>query len=237
MKEKLADLYALQQLDSALDALKRQYAALDPGRAEEAAYQAAKTAHDEAEAKLHATSGSLQDAELEQKTVESKRAEYEKKLYGGTVRVPKELQAMQEEIDMLGRQRSRLDEKILALMDELETDRTREAQTRQTLTTTQAALREKHAAYKQNAETMAAQARLLSAQRKEAAQKVAPDLSKRYEMLRAAKGGLAIVPLVEGNACGGCKMGLPSSLVKRVRDGETIEVCDNCGRLLCDVGS
>src|SRR5947209_20570505 len=101
MKEKLAALYALQQIDSALDALKRRYAALDPGRVEETAHQSAKGAHDEAASALHATTASLHDTELEQKTVEAKRSEYETKLYSGAVRVPKELSAMQEEIEML----------------------------------------------------------------------------------------------------------------------------------------
>src|SRR5690348_3402483 len=110
MKEKLAALYTLQQLDSTLDALKKQYAALDAGRAEEAVYREAKAARDEAEAGLHTTTTALRDAELEQKTVEAKRAEYETKLYSGSVRVPKELQAMQEEVEMLGRQRGKLDE-------------------------------------------------------------------------------------------------------------------------------
>lgn len=234
MKEKLAALYTLQQLDSALDALKKQYAALDPGRAEETTYRAAKTAHDEAEASLHATTTALRDAELEQKTVEAKRSEYETRLYGGSIRVPKELQAMQEEVEMLGRQRGKLDEKILALMDELEGVRAREAETRQTLTEAEAALRARRADYKQKAEQMQAQARELAAQRKQALAAVAPDLLRRYESLRAAKGGVAIAPLEDNNACGGCKMGLPSQLVHRVRVGTTLEFCDNCGRILFD---
>ncbi|HZT41328.1 MAG TPA: C4-type zinc ribbon domain-containing protein [Chthonomonadaceae bacterium] len=237
MKEKLAALYALQQLDSALDALKKQYAALDPGRAEEAAYRAAKAAHDEADANLHTTTTALRDAELEQKAVEAKRTEYETKLYSGSVRVPKELQAMQEEVEMLGRQRGKLDEKILTLMDDLEGVRAREAEARQRLTETETALRAKRATYKQEAERMQAQARELAAQRKQAAAAVAPDLIRRYESLRAMKGGVAIAPLEDNNACGGCKMGLPSQLVHRVRVGTTLEFCDNCGRILFDAHS
>src|SRR5690242_10769945 len=131
MKEQLLSLYELQKLDSALAALQKQYSALDPGRTEQSEATAAQAAHQEADAALHATSAALHDAELEQKSVEAKTAEFEKKLYGGSIRVPKELQAMQEEIEMLKKQRGRLDEKILTLMDDLEIQRTREAETRQ----------------------------------------------------------------------------------------------------------
>ncbi|HZO88403.1 MAG TPA: C4-type zinc ribbon domain-containing protein [Chthonomonadaceae bacterium] len=232
-KAQLQALYRLQQLDSALAALQRQYNALDQGRAEKAALEAAQAAHKEADTTLHATSTALRDSELEEQTVETKAAAMEKKLYGGTVRAPKELQSLQEEIEMLKRQRGRLDEKILTLMDEVEAQRAREAETKQALAAAEAAFQAKRAAYKRDAEALVAQARIVAAQRAEAAKAVPPALLKRYESLRASKGGLAIAALEDENACGGCKMGLPSSQVKRIHEGNTIEVCENCGRLLC----
>ncbi|HZP82374.1 MAG TPA: C4-type zinc ribbon domain-containing protein, partial [Chthonomonadaceae bacterium] len=232
VQTQLLTLYHLQQLDSALMALKKQYNALDPGRAEQRAADAAIKAHQEAEAALHATSAALHDSELEQKSVEAKTADFEKKLYSGTIHVPKELQAMQEEIEMLKRQRGRLDEKILALMDELEAQRAREAETRQARAAAEEALKTKQAAYKQAANTLVAQARELQAQRAEAVKPIPPALLKRYDSLRASKAGVAVAPLEDGNACGGCKLGLPSSLVERVQEGRSLEVCDNCGRIL-----
>lgn len=233
MKAKLAALFALQQLDTAIDALKKHYAALDSGKAEQAVYQAATAEHKEAEAALHAVSGALRDTELEVKSVDEKRAAYETKLYSGSVRNPKELQSMQDEIEMLSRLRGKLDEKVLSLMDQLESSRTGEAAAKQTLAQSAVALKAKQEAYKKEAETLIAQARVLAAQRQEAAKQVDAALMQRYDKLRAIKNGLAIVPLEDGNACGGCKMGLSSSLVKRVLAGETIETCDNCKRILC----
>lgn len=232
VQTQLLALYHLQQLDSALEALKKQYNALDPGRVEQTAFSTAKTAQEEAEAALHATGVALHDSELEQKSVEAKTADFEKKLYGGTIRVPKELQAMQEEVEMLKRQRGRLDEKILTLMDELEAQRVREAETRQARTASEEALKTKQAAYKKEANTLVAQARELQAQRAEAVKPIPPALLKRYDSLRASKAGVAVAPLEDGNACGGCKLGLPSSLVERAQEGRGIEVCDNCGRIL-----
>ncbi len=235
MKEQLLTLYEVQKLDSALATLQKQYSALDPGRTEQAEAKAAQDAHQEADATLHATSAALHDAELEQKSVEAKTAEFEKKLYGGSIRVPKELQAMQEEVEMLKKQRGRLDEKILTLMDDLEAQRTREAETRQSQAQAEEVLKTKQAAHKRASEQLIAQAQVLKSQRTEAAKAVPPALLKRYDSLRASKGGVAIVPLEDANACGGCKLGLPSSLVERVLHGTTLETCDNCGRILVAV--
>jgi predicted nucleic acid-binding Zn-ribbon protein len=234
MKEKLAALYALQQLDTALDALRRQHAAIDVGKAEHAAYEAARAAHAEAETALHNTHAALRDAELEQKAVEEKRADYETRLYSGKITAAKELQAMQEEIAMLGRQRSRLDEKILALMDELEASRVREAETKAAQAAAVTAFRTKNNAAKEQVETITAQFHALTSQRAEDAKQIAPDLMKRYDSLRASRGGLAIVPVVDGNTCGGCRMGLPTNLVERVHEGVAIQVCNNCQRILCE---
>src|SRR5258708_5024868 len=123
MNEALTALYALQQIDSALALATRKHLALDPGRAELAAAEAALKSYDEITHAFHSSSGSLKDTELELQGVEKKAKDFENKLYSGKVQNPKELQSMQEEIEALGRQRGRLDEQILTLMEEVETHR------------------------------------------------------------------------------------------------------------------
>lgn len=232
MKEKLAALYGLQQKDTALALLQRQYAALDKGQDEQAAYDQAKALHTEADTALTATTTEIRATELEQQSVETKRKEYETKLYSGKVTNAKELQAMQDEVEMLGRYRSKLDEKLLGLMESLEADRQREAAAKKTLSEAKSALKIKKEAYKQDAEAMIAQARTGIEERNKAAQKIPADLYKRYESLRAAKNGIAIAAIVDGNTCGGCKMTVPSTLVSLVREGDNVEVCQYCGRML-----
>jgi predicted nucleic acid-binding Zn-ribbon protein len=234
VKTQLLALYELQQLDSAIDALKKSYAGLDRGQAEQPQYEAAKAAHQEAQAALKVAEANLRDTELEQKSVEAKRADEETRLYSGRVRVPKELQALQEEVEMLTRQRSRLDERLLGLMGDLEACRRREAETKQALAAITKTLRAKLEAFNAEAEKMKAQAQLLARQRAEAAKDVPPDLLKRYEALRAVKGGIAVVAILDGNACGGCHMGLPFNTVRRVHAGGEIMTCENCGRILCE---
>jgi uncharacterized protein len=232
MKEQLAALYALQQQDTALDLLKKQFAALDSGRAEKPAYEAAQAAYTEIAGLVTNESTELRDLELEQKSVETKRAEFEKKLYSGKVNNPKELQAMQDEVEMLGRQRARLDDKMLTLMETLKTNQSLEAQAKATLSEAKSALKARYVAYEQEATAIRAHAQELIQQRNAAVKEIPPALLKRYETLRAAKNGIAIAALEDGNACSGCKMGLPSELVRAVHVATEIHTCQNCGRML-----
>ncbi len=234
MKEQLAALYALQKLDSGIDALIRQFAALDKGATEKAEYDAANAAYKELDHALHGTSGMLKDTELEQKAVEEKRAEVEKKLYSGTVRNPKELQAMQEEVEMLARQRGRLDEKIILLLDEIEGAKHNHAVAKKALSVAKASLKAKLSAAQAARDDMSAQAQRLDAHRQHALKGVSEELKERYDKLRKANQGIGIAPVQDGNTCGGCRMGLPSQVVSRVRLGKDFETCPNCGRMLCE---
>lgn len=234
MKEQLAALYALQQQDSLLSALKRQYTLLDTGKTEKTEYDLADAANKAALDALHGVTGELKDTELEQQQIEAKRKEYEEKLYGGKVHNPKELQAMQDEVEMLVRQRTRLDDKIIVLMDSLEVRKKEQAASSDRAKRARAALKTKVAAYKEAAEAIRSQAQQVVDKRISFLAPVPDPLIKRYEALRLSKAGVAIVALEDGNACGGCKMALPSSLVTRVREGSNLEYCQNCGRLLCE---
>ena len=234
MKEQLADLYALQKIDSGIEALKRKFAALDKGAAEKAAFDAANVAFKELDHALHATSGMLKDTELEQKAVEEKRAAEEKKLYSGTVRNPKELTAMQEEVEMLARQRARLDEKIILLLEEVETAKQHQVAAKKAVSVARAALKAKHEVAQTAYDEMSAMGQKLTAYRNVAVKKIPEPLLKRYDQLRHANHGIGIAAVVDGNTCDGCRMGLPSQIVTRVRLGKDIETCLNCGRMLCE---
>ena len=219
MREKLAALYALQQQDSAIDVLKRQYAQLDLGKAEQQTLAAAEAARTEVDAALHAARAAVADTEMEQKSVEEKRVEYETRLYSGTINHPKELQAMQDEVDMLARNRDRLGEKLKSLLAELEDCRSRKAEATRAAHEADAASKEKQAAYKTTSEQIVSQARLLVGQRAEAAKQIDAGLLARYETLRKNKGGVAVVPVEDGNSMRRLQNG-PVLL-----DGEATAVC------------
>lgn len=233
MREKIAALYDLQQQDSAIDVIKLQYSQLDAGRAELVEYNAALAAQKAAKKAQHAANAEFKDVELEYKAVEAKRATEETKLYSGKVTNPKELQSLTDEVAMLERNRDNLGEKVEIATQKLEAAKTLLSESQKALILAEKALKAKQAAFEEQAETIRAQARIISAQRNEAVKNVSANLLKQYDTLRAAKGGKAVSALEDANSCGGCKMGLSSSLVRRIHEGSSIEFCDNCGRILC----
>jgi uncharacterized protein len=232
MNEALTALYGLQQIDSALAMATRKMNLLDQGKAEAAAAEAARASYEEISHRFHSTSGSLTDTELEIQSVEKKRKDFESKLYGGKVQNPKELQAMQEEIEALGRQRGKLDEKMLSLMEDVETHRKEEADSKLALEQAEASLAAKEKAFKSAARVLTKEIKQLTAQRVEAAQPIPPALLKKYDAFRAAKNGVGIGKIDDGR-CGACHTNLPSNLVRSVENTDRIELCENCGRILC----
>jgi hypothetical protein len=232
MNQALNALYRLQEVDSALALAYKRYNALDKGAAEQAAAESARSLHERTEKERHDTARDLQDSELELKTLEEHKTAFEKKLNSGKVTNWKELQDLQSEIDALARQRSKLDERILTLMDQLEARRAAEYETASTLKAANDALAARQSEYKTAARKLAVQIQQLTAQREELAKPVAPGLLSRYESIRKSKGGVGIAKLIDGD-CGACHTSLPSGVVRAVQDTDRIETCENCGRMLC----
>lgn len=63
----------------------------------------------------------------------------------------------------------------------------------------------------------------------EKAKAIEPEYMERYRTIKKH----SVPPLAQlfGDQCGGCNMGLPSSVSRRVKAGELVE-CETCGRLL-----
>ena len=232
LSETLTALYAVQQLDTRVQRAKRLQSTLDNGS--EATSQS-ETARENAAGKRsiqHHVSGDLKDNELKLETVEAKRKSYQQKLYQGSITNVKELANIEKEIEALGRQISDLDERILELMEQAES-----AQADLTTADAEAKAAEGHrtdtvAAFRARYEELGLELTELTRQRAAAASIVEDKaLLKRYDDIRIKAGGVGIGRL-DGNACGGCHMTLPSTLIKAVKESVQLQTCDNCGRLM-----
>ena len=230
--ETLKALYAVQQIDSSVQRAKKAQVALDNGTAATAAAQSARSLAQQKRSAWQKSSGDLKDSELKLEAIETKRKNYQQKLYQGTVTNPKELSNIEKEIEALGRQRSDLDGRILELMEETE-----QAQAALTVAEEEARQTEGHqsatvAAFRSRHEALALELADLARQRQDAMLLVEDKAAlKRYEDIRAKTGGIGIAR-IEGNSCGGCRMTLPATLIKTVREAAQMQTCENCGRLL-----
>ena len=120
MREELKALYELQRIDLDLARTQKAKAALDDGTAKRQRVETVRGRFQQTDTLYHEAAAEMQDKELNLKSVETKQKSYRDKLYGGAVSNPKELESMEKEVEMLGRQKDKLEERILELMDIIE---------------------------------------------------------------------------------------------------------------------
>lgn len=232
MAEGLALIYQIQLIDSEILDARRKLAALDDGKLIEAELNAEKQAFEEADSSHKTMVAELHASELEQKSIEEKKAKFEQRLYSGSITNPKELDNTEKEVEMLGRQRGRLDEKILKLWDDIETAKALVETTKSAFTAKQAVYDEHMSLHKTQKNTLEQQWVKLDAQRKEQAAKADPALLSRYDAVRQSHGGVGIVK-VEGEICGACKMPVPAFTLNRLREhAPGLITCESCSRIL-----
>lgn len=177
--------------------------------------------------------------ELEQKRFEDeaslvrdKADAEEKKLYSGSVSAVKELQALQEEVAMLRRRASDLDDSALEMMVQLEPFDEASAALAAKRDALEAEARVLTVAAAEAESGLAADLAVAEASRTENVALVPADALARYGKLREAFGGSAVVRLV-GQRCEGCPLAMPAMEADRIRrSGNRLETCDECGRLV-----
>ena len=176
-------------------------------------------------------------------SVLAKRDREPELLYSGRVTAVRELQSLEEEVAALGRRQRVVEDKLLEVMEQLESADA-------TLGELRAARGELTAGIDATRERLAAASAEITAEcdavrsdRAAAAQEVAADLLDRYERLRTQIGGVAVARL-EGTSCLGCYLTLPLMEVDRLRRlpdvGEAPSggvdkgsaTCLSCGRIL-----
>jgi predicted nucleic acid-binding Zn-ribbon protein len=230
MHPQVKTLYQLQQLDKGIAALERELAGLDQGDAEASEAQRLRSALAELEDALAAVRTDRKDAELSLQTTEGELKKYRERLYGGTVANPKELEALEKEVSMLSKTRSKLDEKILSRMD-TEDGRQRAAnECSSQIAEVERVRAEKVAAYNARKAEIEAALAQTSKERDKVASTIDPDLLERYEDKRARLGNLGVAAIVDG-ACEGCHITVPEFQMRDFEESETLQTCQ-CGRIL-----
>ena len=224
-------LYELQLVDTQIARLEAALAALDDGTAMRAQVEQARTAEETARAELQARQSRLRDLELELQSTVGKANKVEQDLYSGRISNPKELRAMQEDVEALGRQRQRIEDEMLGLMEEVERqleqiralEAARQARERE--------LDEHLEEYTTRQRALTAELEAARRQRDALAAEVDPDFLRRYERLRSRKDGLAVTA-VNGSVCNACHMTVPEAVLNAARERDEIRTCEDCGRIL-----
>jgi predicted nucleic acid-binding Zn-ribbon protein len=229
-----AGLLALQQIDSALDAVSNRR----PRLPEVAAHAAATTALGEVhqrraglEGRMAELNAAIDAAEASGSTLASKKARLETQLK--TVISPREAEALMSEIATIDNARAELDDQELGFIDEQESIGRDLSAVGADEPGLQGALDEARAALAAANAVLDQEAGELAEARGVAASMLTDSELIAYEQARRHYAGVAVAKL-EGRRCSGCHLDLsPAELdvVKAVPAGEPAE-CPQCSRYL-----
>ncbi len=233
-RDVLLDLLELQRIDSTIDRLQARRRNLP----EQAELEAVERRLGEVERQVGDQQVDVDDVAARQKKLEGdidlisqKIAAEEERLYSGSINSPKELSALQAELESLRRRKSTLEDSDLEIMEERE-GKEKELQR---LTEEQESLRSSAAEWALKRDRAATEIDGQLSESREARSQWVPKFDEEtiqfYDQLRGQRGGIAIAAL-EGGTCQGCHMKLPAQEYERVRQSSGLVYCDECRRIL-----
>ncbi len=229
-------LLELQAHDSAIDRLEHRRGSLpEDARLTELAAALATVDQLRAEREGELATVRREQARLEDEVdmVASKGASEEERAASGRVNSPKELTAIQEEVNALKRRQASLEDDLLERMERregLEAELAELAGRRQAIAADQAEVTKAR-----DAALVVVDADLAAerAARAGLAPRIDPELLRLYDQIRARQGGVGAAALV-GNTCQGCRMALSPVELAAVRKlpPERVKRCESCRRIL-----
>lgn len=171
------------------------------------------------------------EVEREVEDLQAKAAVATDKLYGGTVKNPKELSSLQEQLSNFRRKIGDGDDKTLDIMSEVEAAQKEVSVKRSEVAKIEEGWQAEQASLSQEQTELSAALSTLEQKRKELASKLDTVSLELYEDIRQKRQGRAVAKLERG-MCQGCRIALPMSELQRARMGQELVQCGSCERVL-----
>jgi uncharacterized protein len=231
VKEELQKLCQLQEIDLDIDSREKALAALDNGDTTRAELAQLTSNLGVAAAQRKKVETEYHDRELELKTIEAKKKKAEDLMYSGKVHNLKELEDLQKETAMFVKEIDRLSTCALELMDELETARNAEKESKAAQDATQKGLDEILERFTRTGDRLREELADLQKQRSEFTPTVEAAMLKLYEQNKARR-GVPVIGVVDDDLCGACHVAIPSHIMTALYAAKQLQYCDSCGRIL-----
>lgn len=228
---KARQLYELQEVDLEIEAKREALSSVERQLGESEALVQGRAALGLEQQHLAQLDKAQRDAEWEVDDLRTKAAELEKRLYGGSVRNPKELVSLQEQVEHLKRKRREGEDQLLDIMTEVEAvQKGVDSKSSELVRCEEEWRQEQQALSQEQAELQAALA-TLEGRREELSSRIDAASLELYHSLRAKRQGRAVAKVEQG-MCQGCRIVLPMTELQRARMGQELVQCSSCGRIL-----
>jgi predicted nucleic acid-binding Zn-ribbon protein len=225
-------LLEIQQLDLEIARLAGQVSQLTAAIGDQFKVKAGELAIQQAEQAQRKAQSEQKDAEFALSTLETRIKDHEQKLYSGKGGSPKDLQALQQDIEKDRVRRADLEARALELMEVAEkagaeVERVRGAVAR--VLGAASSGKEKQGTEREQAQQLLDKRR---AQREQLAAGVPANVLTLYDRLRKRTVDSVAVARVVQQRCEGCQDNLPSAEIQRARHATTPVQCASCQRIL-----
>jgi len=230
LKQSFQLLWALQQLDTELRTLTEKLSRI-PSRVDDLKKAAAAIKADLNQAKSDIIEHKKQYklCEVELKGTEEKVAGYSVQLY--SAKTNEQYKAFLKEIEGQKKQKASIEDRMIVLMEETEAlDRKVKENEKESAELDSETTRKVEMLEAEKKEIEAAIA-TRQQQRETTAAAIPAELLKRYERVRASKGGIAVAT-VRKERCSGCLSPIPAQRILEVERQDHLYLCEACGRIL-----
>jgi len=230
VKQSFQHLWALQQLDTELRTLNEKLSQI-PSRLSDLKKTAAamKADLDQAKTDIIEHKKQYKLCELELKGTEEKVAGYSVQLY--SAKTNEQYKAFLKEIEAQKKQKNSIEDRMIVLMEETEAlDRKVRENEKESAELDSETIRKVEMLENEKKELGAAIA-TRQQQRETTAAAIPAELLKRYERVRASKGGIAVAT-VRKERCSGCLSPIPAQRILEVDRQDHLYLCEACGRIL-----
>jgi predicted nucleic acid-binding Zn-ribbon protein len=222
-------VFELQQVEAFIHAHVDHLADISRKLDHNEAFQKAQDALSTAESSISALEKEYKDLDSEAEGLRASIKQINDKLYGGKIKNPKELVGFEQEANMLKSNLAGKDDRLLDMMERLESGRKEAASLRQQLQKAGTEWEAEKKVLLVQEDKLKVELAALEQKRAEMSSAIDAATVNLYRGILSRK-GQAVVRVEQGR-CLGCRVSLSVSELQRVR-GEAIVTCSNCGRIL-----
>ncbi len=233
MREQLYTLLLLQEIDRDIVREKKRQKKL-PARIQEinnAKAKIEKITRDKKES-LKELRLKIKRKEIDVKEVNTKIEKHQNELYGGKISDIKELKQLQKVIELVKKDRDKIEEGLLVLMDEEDDFKIDLSEAEKELAKLDEQLQRRQKEVNQQDKEIKKIIEEKQKKRTEIVHKINDrELINRYNMLWGEKEGEVVVE-IDGSICSGCNLSLPSDIIYHLQRDDMLITCPNCNRIL-----
>jgi len=225
----IKQLYQLQEVDLELDSTEKALMQIASQLGESQEVLRTRSTLELERQHLEEVKHQQHSAEWEIDDIGTKLKTLEEKLYSGSIVNPKELANLQHEIDGMKLRRRQIEDKTLAIMDQVETTTTKVATISSQLETLEAEWQSQQQRLSTEMEQLKDKLSDLEHKRQQLLAEIASEAVELYHGVKKQKG--TAIAKIERGICCGCRISLPASELQRARSAGLTQ-CSSCGRIL-----